>query len=150
MRLTLAERTMYEVFMQTFTFCMACGINPKKQIDKFFPVRWLENAHILGGSSRTADRRNILRLCKLCHDLAHGHTIRDQNKEPLPNLSRANLLWLKHARDSEHFDLDYLNSISIGNMPTPEEPPAWFMSEFERWQPDLYRNQTVEQFRGER
>lgn len=133
-RLTAEQKLMYAQFALDFQFCFCCGINPKKRIDSFFPARWLENAHILGGPSRTADRRSILRLCKLCHDLAHGSTIKDANKEPLPNLTRANLLWLKQARDGEHFDLDYLNSISIRRMPDPKCPATWFINEWTRTQ----------------
>lgn len=149
MRMTIAEQTMYQVFMQTFPYCMATGVTQHITLYWLDYPRVLQNAHILGGPQRTHDRRNIVRLSKLAHDLSHGYVIRGRDGMHLPKLTRANMLWIKQRQDPKYFDLDYLNSIGIQRMPTPEEPPAWFLAEFERWQPELYREQTVEQFRGE-
>lgn len=151
MTLTKTESEMYDQLQVEFPFCMCCGIPKNASLYTMDYSRWLENAHILGGTGqRKTDRRNLLRLCKLCHDLTHGHTIKDKNKNQFPNLTRKNLLWVKQRQDPEHFDIKYLDSIGIQNMPTPEEPPAWFLAEFELWQPELYRKQTVEQFKGKR
>jgi len=133
MALTPEQSEMYAQFAWEFQSCWACGIDPSRQICRHWPARCLQNAHILGGPSRTADRRNILRLCLLCHNLAHGHTIRDKDRNPLPNLTRENLLWLKESRDPKYFDLDYLNSISIRLMKEPEPVPFWFEAQYERW-----------------
>ena len=95
---------MYEQFASTFDFCWACGR---------LWVFGLENAHIIGGSGRTHDRRNITRLCGVCHKLAHGHTIRDQDGSKLPLLKLPHLLWLKARLDPEWYDVRYLKSLRI-------------------------------------
>lgn len=144
MPLTEKERSMYDAFTQDFTSCMACGIDPKRQICEKFPARWLECPHILGGNGQRkqkgeTDRRNLLRLCKLCHDLAHHKTIRKPDRTCLPHLEREHMLWLKRHRDPDYFDLEFLNSISIRRMPEPECPPEWFVNQFDRWKPRTYQ-----------
>jgi len=141
MPLTDEEHLMYEGFMRAFPFCMACGITEHATAWWLEYPRVLQNAHILGGPQRTHDRRNIVRLSKLAHDLSHGYVIRGRDGRCLPKLSRANMLWIKQRHDPEYFDLDYLNEIGIQNMPDPEEPDSWFLAEFMKWQPELWRKQ---------
>jgi len=135
-KLTTEQREIHEQLKKEFPYCCACGIagTAPWSLDPDYP-RNLENHHILGGTGqRKTDRRNLIRLCKLCHDLAHLATIKDNSGKPLQVLQRENVLWLKKFRDTKHFDLHYLNSISIQRMPEPECPPTWFVEEWTRTQ----------------
>ncbi len=83
---TIEQEAMYEMFQRDFPFCMATHLIPHPTAwDMDFP-RVLHNAHICGGAAQTqkgeTDRRNIVRLSMLCHDLAHHKTIRDKNRKP--------------------------------------------------------------------
>lgn len=134
------ERAMYDIFSARFTNCMVCGIDPKRQIRKHFPTRWLECAHILGGHGQRkqkgeTDRRNLLMLCKLCHDLAHHKNYRKPDRTLMPYLDRENLLWLKQKHDPDHFDLDFLAKVARQAMPVPVKPYALFQQflEMKTW-----------------
>lgn len=122
--LTADERQMYTEFMSDFPQCVACGWSGGYR-DWMLPR--LENAHIRGGHARTHDRRNILRLCNGCHRLAHGERIVVFGSA-LPELSTANMLWLKAAYDPGHYDWDYLHEIRP--IPADEQsikkPASWF------------------------
>jgi hypothetical protein len=128
-RLTQQQREMYRPFKRDFPYCMACGIQNGWR-GRFSYPRWLENAHIIGGAGRRADRRGIVRLCKMCHDLSHGERIR-HNGELLPRLTLGNILWLKLARDRAHFDPDYLGSLYHYRLPEIAEPDSFFKHEWE-------------------
>lgn len=138
MKLTAKQKRMEAIFEKEFPFCMACGWPDGQPWQWRDYPRWLENAHILRGTGqRRIDRRAILRLCKLDHDIADGPdepTQRDRAGNRLPKLTRPHLLWLKRERDPDHFDLDWLNSISIQRMPEPAAPPSWFLEQYARWQ----------------
>jgi hypothetical protein len=96
----------------------------------------LHCAHILGGPNRTPDQRNLVRLCDGCHRLAHGAVIRDKRGNPLPTLVYEHLLWLKMARDPEHYDRQYLGQLSRKFVPRPKRPPGWFLVQYDT-QPGL-------------
>lgn len=118
-RLTREQRLMYASFAQHNTYCWNCGWTG-------YPTRdwcwaWFHNAHIIGASGRTHDRRNLVRLCHGCHLLAHGAAIPVSGRY-LPTFDRAGLLWLKREYDAAYFDLDYLQTLAIGRLPEPVEP----------------------------
>ena len=130
-RLTKQERAMYEQFMDEFPTCMRCGWQPGVGY-RGWMIHRLENAHILGGVSRTHHRSNLVRLCSGCHR-TERETIRVEGKV-LPMLTLAGKLWLKMTHDPEWYDVEYLVSISIKNtMPEPVEPPPLFAEPIPNW-----------------
>ncbi len=132
-RLTTAQSEMYGNFSLVFDFCWACGFQWGQYRDWHYPR--LENAHIVGGQGRRHDRRAIVRLCMGCHLLAHGDTVMDEYGDLFPQLSRANLVWLKSIYDPDHYDHDYLDGLAIGRIEDPEPLPGWFDLEFQRLGP---------------
>jgi hypothetical protein len=123
-RLTDSELQMYEDFMLKFRVCWACRWNGKPWRD--WMVNTLQNAHIVGGAARRADRRCIARLCAGCHRLSHGDVIKVDGVR-LPNLTLGNLLWLKRKHDPEYYDLDFLCELKMVKfLADPEELPEWF------------------------
>lgn len=131
-RLSNSQKIMYGRFVTDFPFCMACGCHGKNdgdEIDGTWPVdyyRHLENAHIVGGSGRVAERGSIVRLCKLCHDLSHDARIRDARGDYLPRLDQSHLLWLKYQWDRESYHRPRLQELSRLPLPRPAVPPPWF------------------------
>lgn len=136
-KLTAVDKKMYELFMSQFPFCMACGWKPG-----MYSKRWrkLENAHIVGGAGRRHDRRAIVRLCMVCHQLNHGASIVAEGwevevagKRTLPTLSRENLLWLKQHYDIAFLDVEYLESLSVKAIGQPEELHPIYEQAKARW-----------------
>ncbi len=122
-RLTKQEGEMYSDFAETFQYCWACFSVPRSLADGFR----LEIAHICGGSGRSADRRNITRLCAQCHRLNHGHTIKEAGIR-LPHLDLGHLLTLKLEFDPFYYDSVYLISRMIRNrLPEFEVLPEYFL-----------------------
>ena len=138
-RLTNSEKEMYAEFTKDFPFCFACYWSEYANFRRWmFPQ--LERAHIVGGSGRVADRRDIVMLCNGCHLLAHGATIRKSPKQDaLPNLRIDHLMWLKNRIDGEHYDRDYLCQLKQQNaLPPVRQTPTWFQNEREKNYPRLY------------
>lgn len=123
-RLTPSQRAMYEQFNRDFNFCWACGWHGSF---RGWMLPKLDNAHLIGGSGRKADRRCIARLCMGCHRLNHGDRI-VVNGHALPTLNLQNLLWLKAHFDPDHYDPEYLMSLRIKRAEPliPEPLPDWF------------------------
>jgi len=122
-RMTVTDREMYSTFVALFRFCWACGAADPHRGDLFR----LQNAHIVGGPGRRADRRAIARLCQRCHALNHGARIKVDGIV-LPHLMIENLLWLKMVFDNEYFDRAYLQSLRTKRLEplVPVEPDEWF------------------------
>lgn len=133
-RLTDEDREMFAEFSSDYRLCWACGI-PDGQRDTLIDhPRNLERAHIIGGAGRVHDRRNLARLCAMCHRLHHGDTIRRPNGKPLPNLRFDHLLWLQY-RFEGYIDRKFLRSIRISQfIPRPCIVPAWHLAQFRKWQ----------------
>jgi len=129
---------MYGEFAIVFPFCFACGSSPtRRRLIDGYP-QWLEIAHIIGGAGRTADRRNLVRLCKLCHDLSHGAKVKLENKEAtLVGLPLGCLLWLKERHDPTFFDAEYLAGLlsnrrgGVVQLPELVEPDSFYMRSWE-------------------
>ena len=145
-KLTKAEKAMFAEFMEEFPYCMACGIDPRC----FWPVdrprypRMLENHHILGGANREHDRRNLARLCKLCHDLAGGAAIRATPDlalpgakvgQLLPTLRLDNIIWIKYKTDPKYYDRSYLKALRGRLVPNARQAPLWFRVQFSAQKP---------------
>lgn len=138
MGLTAAQKDMNATFERQFPLCFACGIRFGDIWDDAVKYpRWLEKAHLLRGCNRRIDRRAIIRLCKLCHDIADGPdepTQRDRAGVKLPKITLANMLWLKCVLDPLHFNLVWLQSIAIKKLPEPVQPADWHLKQFKKWQ----------------
>lgn len=77
---------------------------------------------------RALDRRAVNLLCPLCHTL-HSHTggrLHRIGGVEFPQLSNANMLWIKHAFDVEYYDPEYLRTLWIGLVPEPVKPDDWY------------------------
>lgn len=59
---------------------------------------WTDLAHLVGGAGRSDERCNLLVLCRECHERNHfcGGARR---------IHLGHLLFLKHARDPDYYDL---------------------------------------------
>ncbi len=98
------------LFATEFPSCWCCGVGPgRRRLVKIDYPEWLEIHHIIK-RGRRHDRRNLARLCKLCHDLAEGHRVRHDG-ELLPTLNMANVLWLKRYCDSWYYERSFLKMI---------------------------------------
>lgn len=112
-KLTKQQRQMYEEFVQEFPTCWLCdeqGLCPSL---KAFYAGWnpIENSHIVGGAGRRADRRAIIRLCRLHHMAFDGHTIRNAAGKPVEGITIQNALWLKEKYDPSFYDVDFIKSL---------------------------------------
>lgn len=103
------QKRMYAEFAAEFPQCMLCGWGMDRPWRTFrkWMIPAVDNAHIIGGSGRSHDRRNIVRLCRGCHSLHHHHRIMVDGKY-LPFVDLEHLLWIKRAYDPEFYDLQYL------------------------------------------
>lgn len=110
-----SQREMYGDFASLYWFCWSCA--SRENPGRATPAH--DIAHILGGPSRSHDRRNIIRLCRDCHRAQHG----EHWPGCPPQLTLANMLWLKKKFDPVHYDRKYLKSIRIrsGHLP----PARW-------------------------
>lgn len=128
---TERDKLVLAAFSRDFEYCWACGIweytRERQAID--YP-RWLETHHIIRGSGRIHDRRNLARLCKLCHDLHHGHVIRAKGVA-LPPLSLGNVLWLKSRHDT--LDREFLSDLRPKQLPRAARPDEFFFAEYHKW-----------------
>lgn len=124
-------------------FCWLSGWTPS-----FRPRGWhgpthLQIAHIASGGGRAVrvdDRRAVILLSPLCHDLH----VSDSDAFPektisgiiYPTIDERHSLFLKKVFDPDYYDLNFLKSIWIGNLPSPEPPP-------DRWQKEILNNQGI-------
>ena len=106
-RLTEPQKQMYAEFSAMFIRCWACEADPLPREFQTGPYDKLENAHIVGGSGRVADRRAIVRLCNAHHLLQEGNTLR-HNGDPLPKITLENMLWLKMVNDPDFYDIEFI------------------------------------------
>lgn len=132
MSLTQEEKQMFECFMAQFRFCWACGADGLRRDDSYTPgliyPRKLANHHIVGGSGRKHFRWNLSRLCRLCHDLHHGESIR-LNDWKLPVLAMNNILWLKRYHDPDWYRPRSLHELRH-HAAEPIRPHYWFEREY--------------------
>ena len=127
----------------TKRFCWIGGDTPN-----FRPKNWngpwmLHVAHIASGRARAIradDRRAVVLLSPICHDLHVSNTDRLPFKwvcgEKLPTIDERHTLWAKQQFDPGYYDRDYLQSIWIGKLPEPERPPEY-------WRARMMRNQGI-------
>jgi hypothetical protein len=89
---------------------------------------------------RVDDRRAVVVLSPLCHDLHVSNSASMPTKKigrvVYPTVDERHTLFLKKVFDPEYYDTDFLQSIWIGKLPTPEPPP-------QRWCKELLNNQGI-------
>ena len=128
MSLTKAQSKMYGQFVSEFPFCWACAIQPINIRELGVPgwLNRLENAHIVGGAGREADRRAIIRLCDAHHRAQHGERLPFSKTMVVFGLNIENMLWLKQKFDPEFYDLDYTKGLRTKKHAPikPKRPPS--------------------------
>lgn len=126
-----AERDMFDEFTGEHPFCWGCGIpdHPQYPIlaDGVEYLRCLDVHHLGRGYARADDRRNLARLCRMCHELSSGATIKLQAGRKIAPLTLAHVLWLKYHHDRPHYDRSYLRHIRGRAVPPIKCPPRWFV-----------------------
>lgn len=89
--------------------------------------RRLEIHHLMGGSARKHDRRNLLRLCSQCHGIYHGGKLFGN----FPDIDKRILLGCKRDEDPDHYDPSFLAGLKhrkhLGY--EPDEVPQWYRNE---------------------
>jgi len=133
----------YEVLQPGRLFCWLSGWT-----QSYKPKNWngpwkLQVAHIASGAGkavRAQDRRAVIVLSPLCHDLHVSNSDRLPNKKignvVYPTFDERHTLFLKKIFDPEYYSEEYLQSIWIGKLPSPEPPP-------QRWCRELLDNQGI-------
>jgi len=114
--------SVYASFHSEFDSCWNCEW-PDTQYSELWR-RGLQAHHLRGGSGRRKkDRRQLLMLCGICHDLCEPGDIIRVNGKRLPELTEAGQMWLKMTFDPEHYDPDWLRALpGCGDLPEPIEP----------------------------
>jgi len=116
-------------------YCWCCG---RPSSDP--PVWWsgpflIERAHIVN-KPRSEDRRAVILLCSLCHRIQHGEIHREvEYAKPYPAITLANMLWLKWKYDRDFFDLGFLRSRSVQELPKKEIVHRRYRNAFKSRQP---------------
>lgn len=117
-------------------FCWLCGRTPSLRPEGFHSPYYLQVAHIASGGGRAVranDRRAVGLLCSLCHLVHVSDSDRLQamnvGGQDYPTIDERHTIFLKGVMDEEYYDLEYLSTIWIGNLPEPEPPPAFWSSQ---------------------
>ncbi len=118
----------YDKFRVIHQSCWACGSTRKPD---WWHGIWLPNerAHIVN-QPRVDDVRVIVCLCSTCHKIQTNSTFPELGK--VPQLSLANLLFLKIANDPSNYDPAFILRHSVRNvLPTPEPLPKWYRDQLD-------------------
>ena len=115
-KLTTEQKAMYEEFVRKFPRCWGCEFQKLPTLGSIgFSWNKLENAHIVGGHGRRADRRAIVRLCMVHHKLFDGERIAhyDQagKRKQLKPMDIHEIMWLKKHFDPKHYDVEFIMSL---------------------------------------
>lgn len=80
---------------------------------------------------RVDDRRAVVLLCPLAHDLhvANRHAIPSKKIGGVhyPTIDAGNMLWLKKTFDPKFYDPKYLQSIWTGSLPSACRPDKMWL-----------------------
>lgn len=124
-------------------FCWLSGLGARTPVDNWNAEWFLQVAHIASGQGkarRVDDRRAVVLLCPLAHDCHVSDSDRFTTKticgKDYPTIDERHTLWIKREMDPDHYDPDFLSKIWIGNLPEPQEPPAF-------WNEWLFDNQHI-------
>jgi hypothetical protein len=135
--------TSASVLRDSRRFCWLSGWTASCGPKGWFGPRILHVAHIASGGSRAVrvdDRRAVILLHPLCHDLhvSNSETFSSKviNGVRYPTIDERHTLFLKKILDPDYYDPEYLQSIWIGKLPPPEMPPN-------RWLEEIFNNQGI-------
>jgi len=134
---TKQEKLILSTFASMHRHCWLCGISEgQRQCGSSYAglmdYRRLEIHHIckLG---RKHEGWNLSRLCKQCHMLVEGHSLRDGSGELLPVVSNENVFWLKQFCDASVYDWEQIVQNWRAGVPNlPEKPDAWFAEQYQK------------------
>lgn len=123
--------------------CWISGITQSCRPEGWYADWWMQVAHIASGQGaarRVDDRRAVILLCPLVHDLH----VTDADKFPSkwiigkewPTIDERHTLYVKRFFDERFYDREFLSTIWIGNVPEPKRPPDF-------WCEMMLRNQGV-------
>jgi hypothetical protein len=119
--MTSKDKLLFQEFAAAFDRCAVCHW-PESD-----PRRRLEIHHLMSGSARKHDRRNLLKLCSQCHGIYHGGKIFGN----FPDIDKRILLGAKRDEDPDHYDPRFLAELRhrkhLGY--EPEEIPEWYRTE---------------------
>lgn len=101
----------------------------------------LHRHHLLGGTRRLDDPRNLILLCfqwgenrPRCHDIYHGHRIPRKEGGYWSALELAHLIVLKAENDPDQYDPHWLANVYGRPLPDQLELPVEYIRERERWE----------------
>lgn len=115
-------------------WCQACGIGSREAVR----LRWpgLSRHHVVK-AGRSDEPTNLLMLCRRCHDLAEGLSVREHDVL-LPTLRLGVCLTLKALRDPQEYDPERLARLLHRPLPPLLPVPRAIASEYHRrrpWEP---------------
>jgi len=109
-------------------WCWACGAGPEfAHKPTWWHGPWVIHRHHIVRQPRRKDRRAVILLCPLCHDLAHGARFPAVDKPPL---ELAHQLMLKYQHDRFFFDAAFLAGSSTCKLPELAEPPGIYTVDY--------------------
>ena len=133
----------FEVLRPGRLFCWLSGWTASYKPKEWDGPTKLQVAHIASGAGkavRVDDRRAVILLAPLPHSLHVSNSDRLPNMKigriVYPTFDERHSLFLKKVFDPEFYDPEYLQSIWIGRLPTPEPPP-------QRWCKEMLNNQGI-------
>lgn len=92
--------------------------------------------HLVAGSGRKDDPRNLLSIEQWVHDHYHSGGALDEHGERLDDLTPGHLMWVKRECDYEHYDevfiCQLLGRVDLPDRWRPEKPPEWVFQTRER------------------
>lgn len=133
----------FEVLRPGRLFCWLSGWTASYKPKEWDGPTKLQVAHIASGAGkalRADDRRAVIICSPLCHSLHVSNSDRLPNMKigrvVYPTFDERHSLFLKKVFDPDFYDPEYLQSIWIGKLPTPEPPP-------QRWCKEMLNNQGI-------
>lgn len=128
-RATTDQKLMYGAFAEEFQICWICGYDGRSFRAWGFPK--LDIAHVVGGSGRRHDRRDVWRACEACHRISHGARVMIRG-ELAPMITLSHVLWVKKLFDPCYYDVPYLMSLRIKRCEpiAPKKLPKFYLDMF--------------------
>lgn len=127
------EKAVLEDFAYAFSFCWACGTAIGMQRPWNGGILAAMEIHHIVKPGRKHERWNLARLCKVCHNAAENMRVRVKERWEsselvlVPQLTMANVLWLKKVFDAENYDRPAMRRQLMKHwMPNAIKPPSWF------------------------
>ena len=136
-RKTQAEALILGVFAREHSHCWLCGIaegqrDSGSSYGSTLDYRRLQIHHI-SKLGRRHEGWNLSRLCELCHMIVEGHVCRNAAGVAYPQVSNANVFWLKKFCDRRLFDWPAIVGSWRNGMPdSPVRPDGVYENMFLR------------------